>query len=84
MSIFGKVNRAIVGAAVLGACSVPAFAEGTIQAADLDTVLSTLQSDATSLLGKIATVVAAVIGAGFVIWGLMLAWRKVKAGGNKA
>lgn len=69
-----RLSRVLPAAASL--LAVPAFAD---EPAAFDTALSTLQTGVTSIIDKIAPVVAAVAVAGLVIWGVMVAVRKAKS-----
>lgn len=66
----------------LGALATPAlcFAEGEIAAGTIDSALTQLQTGVTGVIGKVVTVVGAVIVAGIAIWALPFAWHKLRGG----
>ena len=84
MSIKSKVG--VLAASVLPA--VGAFAEGESNPIDLtaaSTAVGQMKTSITAFLtGDLLTALLAVIGAGVVIWGVFLAWKFIKRGGQKA
>lgn len=70
----------------LGALVTPALcmADGTVAATTVDDALAQLQTDFTGILGKVLTIVVAIIAVAAGIWAVMLAFKKGKGAGNKA
>lgn len=77
------MNKFNKGLLFLGALAAPAlcFAEGSeIAAGTIDSALTDLQTGVTGVIGKVATVVGAIVVAGLVIWAIPFAWRKMRGG----
>lgn len=76
------MNKFKKGLLFLGALATPAlcFAEDAIATGTIDGALHDLQTGVTGVIGKVATVVGAIVVAGLVIWAIPFAWKKMRGG----